>query len=443
MENFETNNLENANGSNLPEESNAIVHKNQPETLENASFYTETYKKPKKRKMSVLSQMVIVAVVSSVLTGSVVSGAFMFGVPALQPSIKALFGQTVTDSSGNGTSNSADGYKKVEIVGSTDSPVTAIAEKVSPSVVGIRTSFKARSFWFDMEQEDKNEGSGIIIRENGYIITNYHVIERALNPATKKMANGAKIEVVLPSRKDKPYDATVVGGDARTDLAVIKIEGTNFPAAELGDSDKLKIGEMAVAIGNPAGLEYMGSVTVGVISGLNRTTPLQDGKELKLIQTDAAINPGNSGGALVNSKGQVIGINSQKIGQQGFEGLGFAIPINKAKEITNSLIEFNYVKGRPTLGITVDNTFDEAMAKEYDVPAGVLVKEVTPLSGAYKGGIQPGDIITKFDGKKVKNINELNEIKNAHKPGDVIEVEVYRDTGNKTLKVTLTEEKIK
>jgi serine protease Do len=255
------------------------------------------------------------------------------------------------------------------------------------------------------------------------------------------VGKGAKIEVFLPSQKDKPYTAEVVGFDVRTDLAVIKIGGTNLPAAELGDSDILKVGELAVAIGNPGGLEYMGSVTVGVVSGLNRTIQSETGKELKLIQTDAAINPGNSGGALVNSKGQVIGVNSIKIAAQGFEGLGFAIPINEAKKITDDLMQFKYVTGRPILGIVPDTRFNEDVAKKYNVPVGVLVAEVSPLSGAYKAGIQVGDIITKFDGKAVKDRTELDELRNKHKVGDVATVEIYRDEAYQTLKVTLSEDK--
>jgi serine protease Do len=185
----------------------------------------------------------------------------------------------------------------------------------------------------------------------------------------------------------------------------------------------------------------MGSVTVGVISGLNRTIPIDDGKELKLIQTDAAINPGNSGGALLNSKGQVIGINTAKIGENGFEGLGFAIPANKAKEITDSLMQYKYVKGRPLLGIESDPDFNEEVAKQYDVPMGVLVAQVTPFSGAYKAGVKPGDIITKFDGKAVKSVSEINDLKVKRKPGDTVPVVVYRDGETITLQVQLTEDK--
>lgn len=414
---------------------------NVPDTVRSSSFYTESYRKPRRRINGTLFQLVLVAVLSSILGGAVVASFFQFVAPGLQPSVKGYLnglipgGSKIAEAAG-GNQDAAQ-YKKIEIQ-QTDSPVSAIAEKVSPSIVGIRTTFKAQSFFFE-EGDGKAEGSGIIIKSDGYIMTNYHVVENALDKSGK-LANGSKIQVILPSQKDKPYDAQIIGGDQRTDLAVIKIEATNLPAVEYGNSDELKVGELAVAIGNPAGLEYMGSVTVGVISGLNRTIPIADDKELKLIQTDASINPGNSGGALVNSSGKVIGVNTAKMGGSGFEGLGFAIPINKAKEITDNLMEFKKVKGRPFIGISADPRFDEEMAQRYNVPAGVLVADVSPLSGAYKAGIQKGDIITKFDGQAVKNLDELNALKNKHKPGDTVEVELYRDDGTVKVQLKLSEE---
>lgn len=414
---------------------------NSGDNTKKGTFYTESVKKPRKTKSPSILQLVVVAVVSSMIGGTIVGSYFQFIAPAVQPSSKSFFSNFIGSndkSDTSGTNENSGTIKKVEIVQTEDSAVTAIAEKVSPSIVGIRVTYKTKSFIFDMSQEGKSEGSGIIIKPDGYIMTNYHVVKAAAESAR---GSNAKLEVVLPNQKDKPYEADIIGGDEKTDLAVIKINATNLPAVEFGNSDNLKIGELAVAIGNPAGLEYMGSVTVGVISGVNRTIPIDDGKELRLIQTDAAINPGNSGGALLNSKGQVIGINTAKIGENGYEGLGFAIPINKAKEITDSLMEFKYVKGRALLGIESDPDFNEEIAKQYDVPMGVLVKQVTPFSGAYKAGIKTGDIITKFDGKTVKSVDEINELKVKHKPGDTIAVVVYRDGETLTLQVQLSEDK--
>ncbi|HPZ06057.1 MAG TPA: trypsin-like peptidase domain-containing protein, partial [Clostridiales bacterium] len=256
-----------------------------------------------------------------------------------------------------------------------------------------------------------------------------------------RLIDGAKIEVILPNNRDKAYKAEIIGRDEKTDIAVLKIDATGLPAAEMGDSDKVRTGQLAVAIGNPGGMNYMGSVTAGVISGINRTIVMDNGQEFKLIQTDAAINPGNSGGALVNSQGQVIGINTIKISATDVEGLGFAIPINEANEIAESLINYRYVKDRPYLGVVIDNSFTKEDAERLKVPVGLLVYDVQPLTAAYKAGIHIGDIIVKFDGKETTTFKELEDQKNLHKPGDEVIVEVYRDGEILSLKVILGEEK--
>jgi len=401
------------------------------------SYYTENYKKKSYRKSGIF-QLVLVAVIGAILGGVVTLGGFTLLAPALNQNISG----SVTGNTATGNNAFNGGYKKIEITGMTDSPVTAIAEKVSPSVVGIKVTYESYggSFFFG-SGEGVSEGSGIIIREDGYILTNNHVISRALNSNSNTISSRAKIEIILPSDMDKLYTATVVGRDIDSDLAVLKINAKGLPAAELGNSDELKVGELAVAIGNPGGLNYMGSVTAGVISGLNRTITTEDGRTLTLIQTDAAINPGNSGGALCNSKGEVIGINTIKISSTDIEGLGFAIPSNYAKTISESLIEYKYVKGRPYLGIQIDPTFTEQKAKLYNVPAGLLVYDVTPLSAAYKAGIHPGDIITKFNGVQVRTFSELETEKKKYKPGDSVKIEIYRDGSYKTLTVILDEDK--
>lgn len=409
---------------------------NDSDSLRSSSFYSESCKRPARKGYGIM-QLIAVALISSILGGVFTGAFFQFGAPILKTSMQGYFDKVLPGNAGS-QQKDALGVKKVEIIQSSDSPVSVIAEKVSPSIVGIRTTFKAQNFFFG-DTNTGGEGSGIIIKSNGYIMTNNHVIEGAVGK-NGSLNNGAKIEVILPNQKEKPYQATVVGRDVQTDLAVIKIDASELPAAELGNSDELKVGELAVAIGNPAGLEYMGSVTAGIISGLNRTIPLEENKQLKLIQTDAAINPGNSGGALVNSRGQVIGINTMKMGGQGFEGLGFAIPMNKAKEIVDNLIEFKYVKGRPAIGIGAATNFTEEYAKRLNVPSGVLVSEVFPMSGAFKAGIQRGDIITKFAGQQVKTLTELNDIKNTYKPGDTLDIEVYRDGNTKALKLILGED---
>lgn len=223
----------------------------------------------------------------------------------------------------------------------------------------------------------------------------------------------------------------------QTDLAVIKVEEKNLPYAELGDSSTLEVGELAVAIGSPMGTDYAGSVTAGIISGLNRELFVGN-RSMKLIQTDAAINPGNSGGALVNSEGKVVGINTLKLVRSQVEGMGFAIPINEAKPIIQQLIE-NKKVSRPYLGIT-GQTIDEKTAKQYDVPQGVLIRQVIEGSGADKAGLVRGDIITKIDDERVTTIEQLQKIIQKHKVGDVLKVEAYGELNRyKTVEVKLTE----
>ncbi len=413
----------------------------QPQQPKNQPYYTENVKKTKQRKIGA-GHLILVSVLSSLLGAGAMLAASVFVAPVISTEAGRLFG---TPTSTAQTSIGDNGiYKKVEITQSS-SPVEAIAEKVGPSIVGIQITVPARSnygFFFDIERNGVGYGSGIIIRKDGYILTNNHVIEGAVaSQMSNKLIDGAKIEVVLPGDKNKLYKAQIVGRDSKTDIAVLKVELDDLPAAELGNSDLTKTGELAVAIGNPGGMDYMGSVTAGIISGINRSIVMDNGQELKLLQTDAAINPGNSGGALVNSKGQVIGVNTIKIAATDVEGIGFAIPINKANEIAESLIEHKYVKGRPYIGVVIDNTFTKEEAERLKVPDGLLVYEVQALSAAYKAGIHTGDIIIGFDGKKITEFNDLESQKNTHKPGDKVMVEVYRDGETLMLEMILGEEK--
>ncbi len=314
------------------------------------------------------------------------------------------------------------------------SSVTEIAKTVGPSVVGIRMSVSLNNRRFQANQAT-SEGSGIIISSDGYIMTNYHVVSYA-DPKSGSNTS-TTLEVFLPDGRSAK--AKFIGGDSDNDLAVIKVDLTALPVAELGTSADLQVGEQAVAIGNPLGMEFAGSVTVGVVSALNRK---MDGQEtsLNLIQTDAAINPGNSGGALVNSKGQVIGINSSKISQTGVEGLGFAIAMDDAKPIVNSLILYGYVKNRPYLGINGQDITD-IMSQMYSVPVGIYVTDVDSTSGAAKAGVKVGDIITGINGKAVTTMDELNAVKKGFKAGDAVTVSMTRNTTKMSVKVTFTEAK--
>ena len=303
--------------------------------------------------------------------------------------------------------------------------VTQVADKVGPTVVGIVNKQAVMSWWGDVT-EQSGSGSGFIVSEDGYIVTNSHVIEGANS-----------LQVVLSNGDE--YEAIVIGKDAKTDLAVLKINAQGLPVAELGKSSELKVGELAVAIGNPLGLEFQGSVTSGVISALNRTIYV-DGRQYTLVQTDAAINPGNSGGPLVNKYGQVIGINTVKISSSDTEGMGFAIPIDVAIPIVEELIGNGYVSGRPQIGVGVREITTD-MSTYYNMPIGLYVVSVSPGSGAENGGILVGDIITKADGKEVTNMDELNDIRDKHKAGETMEITVVRSGKDVSLKVTLGEEK--
>lgn len=316
--------------------------------------------------------------------------------------------------------------------------VNEIAKKIGPSVVGIRmTVGNPQSSYFRNPQDGSQsaEGSGVIISKDGYIMTNYHVVQYADPKSGSSQAT--TLEVFLPDKRQAK--AKFVGGDSKNDLAVIKIELNDLTPAELGDSSELEVGDLAVAIGNPLGMEFAGSVTTGVVSALNRSVETE-GKSFNLIQTDAAINPGNSGGPLVNSHGQVVGINTIKISESGVEGLGFAIPINDAKPIIDSLIKYGYVKGRPLLGITGQDV-TSVIAQQYGLKEGIYVTSVLRGSGAESSGVQKGDIITAIDGKSIKTMKELDAIKKNHKAGENIKLSVIRDNSEKTFKVTFSEDR--
>lgn len=297
--------------------------------------------------------------------------------------------------------------------------VTDIAKKVVPAVVTVTTKSQSSGFF---GSSSEGTGSGIIIRKDGYILTNYHVIEGSNSIAVKFSNN-------------KTSAAKVVNYDQSKDLAVIKITDSSIavPAvATLGSSSTVQVGDTVVAIGNPLGEQLAGTVTTGIISALNRKVQTENGTYATYLQTSAQISPGNSGGALVNTKGEVIGINAAKMSGDNVEGIGFAIPIDIAKTEINSLL-----KPLIMLGISIRDV-DSSIAKQYNIPQGVLVEEVEDFSSAQKAGIQAGDIITKFDGKRVTTGDELNKYKSQHNAGDTVQVEVVRDKETKTLSIKLS-----
>ncbi len=315
--------------------------------------------------------------------------------------------------------------------------VKEVVKKVNESVVGIRATYSqvySNIFGMPDAQQASSEGSGIIYKEDGYIITNFHVIEDAVENGAVK--SDVRIEVYLNSQMEEPYLAQVVGYDSSADLAVIKIEATGLSPIEIGDSDALEQGEWAIAIGNPGGLNFMNSASFGIISGLDRKIQIESVGMTNLIQTDAAINPGNSGGALVNAAGQLIGVNSAKLADEDFEGMGFAIPVNEVVEICDRIIE-NEGAPAPYLGISASTRYTSNILQSMGYPAGVLVVGVDAGSPAEAAGIQVEDIIVAFNGNQVTSFESLVSEKNKCKPNDTATLMIFRQGKYQELSIVL------
>ena len=311
-----------------------------------------------------------------------------------------------------------------------------VYQKVAPSVVGIVATVPSDSSDGGSEEEATDQGSGIIATSDGYIITNSHVVN-----------DSRSTKVTVVTRDDVEYDGVVVGYDRTTDLAVIKIDAEGLTPAEFGDVGQMSIGDTVLAIGNPGGLDFASSMTRGIISALDRRLESSSENGMTYIQTDAAINPGNSGGALVNTYGQVIGINSSKLVAEDYEGMGFAIPVSRAEQILNSLMNVGYVEGRTRLGIT-GRDLSEQEAQFYDVPMGFLILEIDEDSDITAAGGAVGDIICGVDGQEVSNLSEISAVLLNYSPGDQITLTLYRmsDSGQQSgsefdITITLLEDK--
>ena len=290
--------------------------------------------------------------------------------------------------------------------------ISQIASKVGPSVVEVTTESVSTNPFFSQYVQD-GAGSGVIISEDGYIITNNHVVSGA-----------SQIKVTTADKQE--YPAEVIGTDSKSDIAVLKIDATGLTPATIGDSDSLVVGEFALAVGNPMGT-LGGTVTDGIISALNRDVTVE-GQTMNLLQTNAAVSPGNSGGGLFNERGELIGIVNAKSGGDGAEGLGFAIPINTAMEVAQSLIDNGYVAGRPEFGIKVIAVNDLQSAMQYGVSQlGVYIAEVTEGSSADKAGLQAGDLFISVDGNAVSTTSDVTSVLDKHSVGDTVEVQVARD----------------
>lgn len=386
-------------------DSNEEKNENPKESKDNGKKKKVKKKSGFKKGLGIIAGAIIVAM----LGGAIGAGGVYY----------ALRNNTQTNTLGNiNNSNSAanpPAFKSDE--GALTVP--QVVEKVTPAVVGVSTKSLVRDQFFNVKEQE-GLGSGFIINEDGYVVTNYHVI------------NGAQ-EVKVIFSDGKEVNAKVVNYDAERDIAVIKItDDVKMPGiAQLGDSSTVKAGEEVIAIGNPLGKEFSSTVTKGIVSSPNRKISTDNGNVLDYIQTDAAINPGNSGGPLINSNGEVIGINTAKKVGADIEGIGFAIPINEVKTRLGSL-------SKPILkmGIQARNVTSE-LAKENNLEEGVYIVGVQEFSPAEKAGLKIGDLIVQFGGKRVKTVEELNEIKGQYNEGDTVPVQIIRDGKKMNLEIKL------
>lgn len=393
----------------------------------------------KKSNGNGFGKTILLPFISGIVGCSVVVGT-CFGVPSIKEKLLDTDKNSTVQTSISGTGSTAN---FVSLSNYSNTAVFA-ANKILPSIVGIEVTFTATSnSFFGFGQPATSTatatGSGIIISEDGYILTNNHVVSGSSDSSYSyySLSDATSVKIKLNSDiygSDATFDAQIVGQDSQTDLAVLKIDKTGLTAAEFADSDSIVVGEFAMAVGSPLGLDT--TVTCGIISAVNREVE-SDGTKYVCIQTDAAINSGNSGGALVNSEGKVIGVNTLKLSGDGVEGIGFAIPINSTLDIIDDLIEHNKVL-RPYIGITGIDV-DEETAKQYNLVVGAYIKSIEDFSPAEKAGLKPGDVIIKADGKEIKTMDELNEIKNSHNIGDEMTLVVNRNGEEKEIKVTLGE----
>lgn len=433
---------------------NATMQPFIPDPNANSYAYTSenAEKQPKKKSRHiVLKATAFVLCLAIVGAGSIQGYKFLketrSELTEFQADSKSAPVQKTKNSPPVSSSSDDDMPSFIELASRTDAkPIPDIVDEIMPSVVGVSSTFEitysGQSFgmfgWGNSEpqtQESLATGTGFVITEDGYIVTNAHVIY------DDEYKSGEATEVSVLFSDETEQEASIVAYDIETDIAVLKVNQTGLTPATLGDSDELRVGELVIAIGNPLGFDLFGSVTSGIVSAVNRQISINE-KNMTLIQTDAAINSGNSGGPLLNSCGQVIGINSAKMsssyGSASVEGLGFAIPIRDAKDIIDDLINYKYVKGRPQIGIsTTDVT--EAYSRYFNIPIGVYVRAVNEGSAADLAGIQVGDVIIGIEGEAVATADELNEIKNQYKAGDTITLTITRSEEDMEIELTLQE----
>ena len=398
--------------------------------VQDVKYYHETIREPKRN--TGLKKFVLGTLILSLVGGTSIGTSYTLSKQLFNQYAISNEEQEQTSNTVSNMSTTANQGKYQVLSASLENPISQIAADIGPSVVSIINSQLVQTYFGEYPQTGL--GSGVIFEEDNekfYILTNAHVVEDA-NKLTVTFLGNEKVE------------ASLVGADSQTDIAVVSVAKADIPVevigeikvAPLGDSDALRVGEVAIAIGTPLDEAYNNTVTVGVISALNRTLNVVD-KELNLIQTDAAINPGNSGGALVGSTGEVIGINTVKL-TGDIEGMGFALPINDVKPIAKELMTEGKI-ARPSFGITATNMV-ESLNQMYEIPVGVYIVSVNPGSSADLAGIKEKDILISFDGESVTTVEELREKLSEKQVGDVVKVRVVRGSEKMDLQVTLKSE---
>lgn len=418
------------NAQSAPQQNAPVQPNGQPVYYGVPAHQPQKQPKPKKHG-SKFGLKLLAVVLCCAITSAASLGVFVvmiqngvINVQSSEASSNAAFtiSRVVNGDTSSDTSASSDGT--VSAMSDQD-----IAAKLTPSVVCIQNYQVTQNYGFmqtdtsDSSVSPASEGSGIIMSEDGYIITNAHVVE------------GATSLKVMTS-DGETYEAQLIGSDTVTDLAVVKINATGLTAAEFGSSEDLRVADKVMAIGNPGGHELSSSVTIGYVSALNRAIANNTtGYTMEYIQTDAAINPGNSGGALINEYGQVVGINSAKISATGYEGLGFAIPIDTAQPIISDLIQYGYVKDRAVLGIS-GQFIDSMTGRFYGLPQGEYVAQLNS-SEAQASGLQVGDVITAIDGQQLDSESTLRSAILSKKPGDTVTLQVYRSSTQQSATVEL------
>lgn len=382
---------------------------------------------PKKERHPVtIGTVIAVALICSLITG-----IFTAGVYYTSNHFTTQQSETVTEQDDDTRTSLGN---TVNITTSDSASVAeAVAAKCLPSVVGIRVTTQTTYYsWFGESQTDESygEGTGVIISQDGYIVTNYHVISDMVT------GNKGKLEVFFANDIENGIEAELIGYMVSADIAVVKINKTGLTPIELGNSDDIVMGQTVIAVGNPGGIEFIGSLSQGIISGINREIAIEGLGKMNVLQTDAAINPGNSGGALVDSSGKLIGIVSSKIVSESFEGIGFAIPVNTAKQIADGIINKTIVH-KPYVGIYFSSTYDEKTLKSMGYPAGAVVEKVVEDAPAYNAGIRRADIITAVGDTKIKSVDDFNTALNKYQPGVSVKITVYRNSRYYQTSVTL------